>query len=151
MAYWRLYYHFVWSTQDRIPYITPEIEPVLYRLLYQEANDMHCPFFYVGGISDHVHVLTAVRPSVSPADFMKQLKGTSSRIISLEFNCEFEWQKGYGVFSVDRTNIDSVKAYVLNQKRRHANNNTVARLEESHDWNLGPDEIPIGDTNIQIE
>lgn len=140
MAYWRLYYHFVWSTQDRIPYITPEIEPVLYRLLYKEANDMYCPFFYVGGISEHIHVLTAVRPSISPADFAKQLKGSSSRIISLEFNCPFEWQKGYGVFSVDRSNIDRIKAYVLNQKQHHADNNIVDRLEETHDWNLGPED-----------
>ena len=138
MAYWRLYYHFVWSTQDRIPYITSEIEPVLYRLLYTQAKEMYCPFFYIGGTMDHVHVLTAVRPSVAPADFMKQLKGSSSRLISLEFKCRFVWQKGYGVFSIDKSAIDGVKAYVLNQKAHHARRTTIQHFEETDDWNLGP-------------
>jgi putative transposase len=83
MAYWRLYYHFVWTTQDRRPFITADIEPSLYRWLYNEANNLHCPFFYIGGTANHIHVLTAVRPAISPSEFVKQLKGSSSRFISL--------------------------------------------------------------------
>jgi putative transposase len=142
MAYWRLYYHFVWSTKDRQPYITPEIEPVLYRLLYAEAKTFYCPFFYIGGMAEHVHVVTAIRPSIAPADFMKQLKGSSSRIISLEFKRPFVWQKGYGVFSLSEGGVDSVKEYVLGQKEHHATNSLVSDWEETHDWNLGPESGP---------
>lgn len=138
MAYWRLFYHFVWTTKNREPLITPELEPHIYRWLYNEANKMYCPFFYVGGMPEHVHVLTAVRPSVSPADFMKQLKGSSSRFITQEFKIPFYWQEGYGVFSVSESGIDRVKAYVLNQKNHHARHTVITEWEESHDWNLGP-------------
>ena len=27
MAYWRLFYHFVWTTKNREPLLTPDIEP----------------------------------------------------------------------------------------------------------------------------
>ena len=138
MAYWRLFYHFVWTTKNREPLITPQLEPHIYRWLYNEANKMYCPFFYIGGMPEHVHVLTAVRPSVSPADFMKQLKGSSSRFVSQEFEIPFYWQKGYGVFSVSERAIDRVKAYVLNQKTHHARQTLIADWEETHDWNLGP-------------
>jgi putative transposase len=144
MAYWRLFYHFVWTTQDRQPLITPDIEPNLYRWLYNEAKKMYCPFFYTGGDVEHVHVLTAVRPSISPADFMHQLKGSSSRFISLESKRPFVWQKGYGVFSVHEAGIDAVKAYVLNQKEHHARNHLIAQWEETHDWNIGPESEPEG-------
>ncbi|MFN8487755.1 MAG: IS200/IS605 family transposase [Caldilineaceae bacterium] len=146
MAYWRLYYHFVWTTKERAPLITGTLEPHLYRWLYNEAKKLYCPFFYIGGIIDHVHVLTAVRPSVSPSDFMKQLKGSSSRFISLKFKRPFEWQEGYGVFSVAEHDIDRVKAYVLNQKQHHANQLLVASWEESHEWNLGPE--PLADEEL---
>ena len=138
MAHWRLFYHFVWTTKNREPLITPELEPVLYRWLFKEAKDLYCPFCYIGGVADHVHVLAAVRPSVSPSDFMKQLKGSSSRFISLECRIPFYWQDGFGVFSVSEHDIEGIKAYVLNQKQHHAQNNIVPPWEETHEWNLGP-------------
>ena len=144
MAYWRLCYHFVWTTKDRMPIIVPEFEPNLYAWLRNEAKKMYAPFCYVGGISDHVHVVTAFRPSIAPAEFVKQLKGSSSRFISLEYGIPFAWQKGYGVFSVSESAIDAVKRYVLNQKIHHAHGDIIAAWEEANDWNLGPD--PEGDT-----
>ncbi|CAN5610789.1 hypothetical protein BH10CHL1_BH10CHL1_09700 [soil metagenome] len=139
MAYWRLFYHFVWTTKNRAPLITPELEPHLYRWLHNQAKEMYCPFFYIGGIVDHVHVLTAVRPSVSPADFMKQIKGSSSRFMDLKFTHAFEWQIDYGVLSVSEKAIEPVKAYVLNQKKHHAQQSTIVDWEATHEWNLGPE------------
>ena len=139
MAYWRLFYHFVWTTKNRTPLITPELEPHLYRWLHKEAKELYCPFFYIDGVADHIHVLTAVRPSLSPADFMKQLKGSSSRFVGLKFPRAFEWQVGYGVLSVSEQQIDPVKAYVLNQKTHHAQQSTLAEWEETHEWNWGPE------------
>ena len=44
MAYWRLCYHFVWTTKERWPYITAEVEPALYRWLYNEAKKLYARF-----------------------------------------------------------------------------------------------------------
>ncbi len=139
MAYWRLFYHFVWATKARRPLITPGIEPSLYRWLYHEANKFHCPFCYIGGLADHIHVLAALRPSIAPAAFVKQFKGSSSRFISLEYDRAFEWQVGYGVFSVSDQRLDAVKAYVLNQRAHHAGNTLVMDWEKIENWNVGPE------------
>ncbi len=138
MAYWRLFYHFVWTTKNREPLLTPDIEPNVYRFLHAEANKMYVPLFVIGGTMDHVHVLTAVRPAVSPADFMKQLKGSSSRFVSLEFKRPFEWQEGYGVFSVSEQDVPQVIAYVERQKQHHAEDTLVEEWEQTHHWNIGP-------------
>ena len=140
MSYWRLYYHFVWTTRDRQPQIAPDIEAAIYQCLHQEAKAMYAPFFYVGGMADHVHVVTAVRPALALADFVKQVKGSSSHFVTHELKRPFVWQKGYGVFSVSATTLDTVKAYVLNQKQHHHAQTLVVEWEESHDWNLGPEE-----------
>ena len=140
MAYWRLFYHFVWTTKNREPLLTADIETNVYRFLHAEAKAMYVPLFVIGGIADHVHVLAAVRPAVSPADFMKQLKGSSSRFVTVAFKRPFEWQDGYGVWSVSETAVPRVIDYITHQKEHHANQTVVDEWEETHHWNFGPDE-----------
>ncbi len=139
MAYWRLFYHFVWATKNREPSLTPDIEPNVYRFLHAEAKKMYVPLFIIGGTADNVHVLAAVRPAVSPADFTKQLKGSTSRFISLEFKRPFEWQEGYGVFSVSESDLPRVIKYIDCQKEHHAQQTCIDEWEQVNDWNLGPD------------
>lgn len=140
MAFWRLFYHFVWTTKNREPLLTPDIEPNVYRFLQAEARELHVPLFVIGGTMDHIHVLAAVRPSISPADFMKQLKGSSSRFITVAFKRPFEWQEGYGVFSVSEQAVPHVTKYIKRQKEHHAQNTLVEEWEQVHHWNLGPEE-----------
>ena len=140
MAHWRLFYHFIWTTKNRAPLLTADIEQNLYRFLHAEANKMYVPFFVIGGTEDHVHALAAVRPAVSPAEFVKQLKGSSSRFIGLEFKRPFQWQEGYGVFSVSEQHVPRVAAYVRGQKKHHAKATVIGEWEQSSNWNLGPEE-----------
>jgi putative transposase len=139
MAYWRLFYHFVWTTKSREPLLTPDIETNVYRFLHSEANKNYVPLFVIGGVEDHVHVLAAVRPSVSPAEFMHQLKGSSSRFVTQEFKRPFEWQEGYGVFSVSEDGVPDVIRYIENQKQHHAQDTIIAAWEQTHHWNIGPE------------
>lgn len=138
MAHWRLFYHLVWTTKNREPWLTPEIEPHVYRFLQAEAKKLYCPLFYVGGTVDHVHVLCAVRPALSPAEFVKQLKGSSSRFVSLEFKRAFAWQEGYGVFTVSEDAAPDVIDYVLHQKQHHAAGTSVNAWEQTEELNVGP-------------
>ncbi|MCI0394249.1 MAG: IS200/IS605 family transposase [Chloroflexi bacterium] len=138
MAYWRLFYHFVWTTKNRDPLLTPDIETNVYRFLHSEAKKMYVPLFVVNGMPDHVHVLAAVRPAVSPADFMKQLKGSSSRFVTVAFKRPFEWQVGYGVLSVSEKHVPHVIKYIERQKEHHAENSLYEDWERADDWNEGP-------------
>jgi REP element-mobilizing transposase RayT len=140
MPYWRLFYHLVWTTKQREPLLTPQVEPLVYRCLRAEAKEMHSPLCVVGGIEDHVHVLAAFRPAVSPATFVQQLKGSSSHLVTSVLHIPFEWQEGYGVFSVSESDVEYVIRYIRNQKQHHANNTLVNEWEQVHNWNIGPSE-----------
>jgi len=73
------------------------------------------------------------------AQVMKQVKGASSYWINLQQNFEtpFEWQEGYGTFSVDTINKDLIWNYIKNQKRHHKLNTT------NNAWEIGEwSEIP---------
>ena len=138
MAHWRLFYHFVWTTKNRQPLLTPDIQIDVYKFIHTEVLAMNAQFFEINGMMDHCHILTAIPPKFSPADFMKQIKGSSSRFITAALGKEFYWQKGYGVYSVSESHVPRIQAYVRNQKQHHADNTIVDRLEETNDWNFGP-------------
>jgi REP element-mobilizing transposase RayT len=130
MAYWRLYYHFVWTTKNRVPLITPEVEEVLFGYLIGKAHDMKSIVHAVGGIEDHVHLAASVPPSVALSDFAARLKGSSSHRLNETLNGAFAWQGGYGVVSFGEKQLQWVVKYVNAQKRHHADHTAVGKLEE---------------------
>ena len=138
MPYWRLFYHFVWSTKNREPLLTTEVESLAYRCIQADAKKMYAPLCVMGGDKDHTHMLAAFRPAVSPADFVQQVKGSSSHLITDVLKIPFEWQQGYGVFSVSESDLDRVIRYIRNQKQHHANNTLIGEWEQTDNWNIGP-------------
>jgi putative transposase len=99
---------------------------------------MQAPMCYVGGTIDHIHVLAAVRPSVSPAQFVKQLKGSSSRFITSDLNRSFGWQEGYGVFSVSERDVQRIISYIEHQKQHHAEGSSIGEWEPVGPRSAGP-------------
>jgi len=130
VPHWRLFYHLVWATKGRAPLITPAIEPALYRFLRDRANEKFAvPLFVIGGMPDHVHILTALRPSIALADFVQDLKGSSSYFVTQMLGMPFQWQRGYGVFSVSEQDVPRVVAYIRRQKTHHARGNWLPAWE----------------------
>lgn len=75
----------------------------------------------VGGAADHVHMLISLPATISVAKAVQLLKGNSSKWIHETFSemRSFEWQEGYGAFSVGVSAIDATVAYIRNQAEHH--------------------------------
>jgi REP element-mobilizing transposase RayT len=141
MAHWRLYYHLVWATKERQPLITPDKEPKLYSYIIGKADTLGCIVHAIGGIENHIHLVVSISPSLSNADFVKNIKGSSAHHLnhSLPNSCTpFNWQRGYGVFSLGGKQLAQAVDYVRNQKIRHLQGSTVASLERESFENEGP-------------
>jgi putative transposase len=138
MPYWRQFFHLVWATKERQHFITPEIEPHLYRVMSSKCREMRSLAIEINGMPDHVHVIAAIPPSVLVANVVKNMKGTSSRFVHKEFGAPFEWQPGYGSLTISRINLKQAIAYVRRQKERHANNKIFRDLERTTDEDDGP-------------
>jgi putative transposase len=117
-----LFCHLVWSTWDRLPLITPEVEPRLYGAIRCKLRELGCAPIAVGGVEDHVHVLCQFPPTVAIAYLVGQVKGASSHLMNHEVLGidAFKWQGSYGAFTLDRNGVTYVEAYVLAQKQHHA-------------------------------
>jgi putative transposase len=133
MPYWRLYYHFVWSTKDRLPLLTPDIENRTYSVIANKCKALGGWVHAINGMPDHVHVVLAAPPRISPAEIARNLKGISAHFIQSELNVTLKWQRGYGVFSLTRRGLEPAVDYVRQQKKHHAEGTIYTSLEITTD------------------
>jgi putative transposase len=132
MTFWRTYYHLVWSTSDRLPLITENIEVELYNYIRYKCHTLNCPLHAIGGINDHIHMVISIPPSMAVSDLVKRIKGSSSHFVNqakLEPDFKFAWQREYGLFSLGGQQLDRAVSYVNNQKEHHARGLTQRFLE----------------------
>lgn len=113
--------HVVFSTKNRETTISDAIKPKLHGYLAQVARSMGCEVHIVGGVADHVHLAIDFPRTISVADVLKKLKGTSSRWIKEQGpeHTRFAWQVGYGVFSVSASHQAKLIDYIAHQEEHH--------------------------------
>ena len=75
----------------------------------------------IGGIEDHIHLLVGISPTKPISDAIREIKANSSKWVNelFELSERFEWQKGYGAFTVSYSHQQLVKNYIQNQKEHH--------------------------------
>jgi REP element-mobilizing transposase RayT len=120
-TYTSLYYHIVFSTKNRVAYITPEIESRVWAYIGGVARAHKMTALQVGGIEDHIHALVMASTTLSPSQITQYLKGDSSKWIHDEFPVlrSFAWQDGYGAFTVSKSNLPEVIRYIESQREHH--------------------------------
>ena len=131
--YTQLYVHIVWSTWDRQPILPSRVREAVYGCIKQECGSLKAELVAIGGTDDHVHVLVRIPTTVSVAVLVKQIKGSSSHMVThcLKQIDGFKWQGAYAAFTVSKSAIPDVRAYILNQEQHHQEGTTCRELEVS--------------------
>ena len=112
-------YHFVWITKYRYHVLKGPIAHRLRELIRQgcESRDM---IIIKGAIKpDHVHLLIACPPQLSPSKIVQYLKGRSSRLIQEEFPQlkqrywgQHLWARGYFCGTVGTVTDEMIREYI---------------------------------------
>ena len=128
----QLYLHLVWGTWDRLPLVTPDIQEVIYAAIVKQCSQLECTVITIGGMADHVHLLTGFPPKLTISDLIDKAKGSSSHLITHEIKPGefFKWQGGYGAFTVSGNQIDQIADYIRNQAQHHRQKSLIS------DWEL---------------
>jgi len=134
MPFWDMYYHVVWATHGRAHLITPKVEEKLYGVIRHKSQLLKCPVLAINGMPDHIHVVVSIHPTVSVAQWVKEVKGFSSyQTNQLDVaDGYFNWQSGYSSLTYGRKVIPQIVEYVDNQKQRHANDDVYQYLERTN-------------------
>jgi putative transposase len=117
----KFYSHIIFHTKNNVKFIRENLEDELYSYMGGILKNHKSIPFQIGGTSDHVHILCTLPKTMTLANLSEEVKKSSSKWIKTkgEHYRNFYWQEGYGGFSVGWSQIESVKEYIINQKRHH--------------------------------
>jgi len=115
-----LHYHIVFSTKNRAPYIKDTWIERLHEYIGGTVTGLGGFPQKTGGVADHVHLLVGLKATHCLADFMRELKKSTSVWVHEEIGAvDFAWQQGYAAFTVSPTAREAVKQYIASQAEHH--------------------------------
>jgi putative transposase len=118
-TYTNLLVHIVFATKERYRFIQPEFEQRLYEYIGGTIRAMKGICLEIGGDEEHVHILTKLKPTLNVSRFLEDLKPSVTKWARSVIHPKFEWQDGYGAFSVGESQVPAVRRYIQNQKEHH--------------------------------
>ncbi|WP_146851366.1 IS200/IS605 family transposase [Brevifollis gellanilyticus] len=115
--------HLVFSTKDRIPFVLKEMRPRLHAYMAEVARSHGCMAYRVGGVADHVHLALTLPRTMTQSDLVKELKTASNHWLEKQDRksyADFAWQRGYGMFSIGKSQLTDLVQYIEDQEAHHA-------------------------------
>ena len=110
--------HCTFSTKERYPWIDSDLERDLWLYVGGIARENRMKASQSAGMFDHLHALLSLPSTMSFAKAAQLIKGGSSKWIHdrMAKYRKFEWQEGYGAFSVSASQVKKTLAYINAQK-----------------------------------
>jgi len=120
-TYSQIYIHIVFAVKGRSNLISPKWKEEIYKYITGIVSNRTQKLLAINGMPDHVHLLIGLKPDICLSDLIRDVKsGSSKHINDNRFVAgKFEWQKGFGAFSLGHSQLDTIFAYIRNQENHH--------------------------------
>ena len=117
----QIFYQIVFGTKNRESTIEEANSDDLYKYIWGVIKNNNCKLYRINGVEDHIHIFSDLHPSVSLADYIKDIKVASSLWMKEcgKFPKFKSWQEGYGAFTYSVKEKDMIINYIKNQKQHH--------------------------------
>ena len=136
-SYRQILYHLVFRTKNSRKTLTQEYSTELYAYIMGFIKNKNCFLYRINGMEDHLHILCDLHPTIALADYMRDLK-TSSSIWSKQsgkFPAFEGWADGYAALTYSWRDKDMIVNYIKNQQEHHKNEtfeDELRRLLKEH-------------------
>jgi len=117
----QIYIQTVFAVSNRQSLIKPEFKEDLYKYITGIVTNQGQKLISINGMSDHIHILIGLKPSIALADLVRDIKADSSTHVKKNkwVRGRFSWQEGYGAFSYGHSQLDAIIRYIQNQEKHH--------------------------------
>ena len=120
-TYTQILYQIVFATKNHEMTMIEPSQEKLYKFIWGILKNKNCHLYRIGGVEDHLHIITHVHPAVAVAYLVKDIKLAASSFIKTNnlfphFN---GWQDGYGAFTYTFSAKNNLIEYVKNQNKHH--------------------------------
>ena len=113
--------HVIFSTKNRMPLLKDEIREPLHGYMAGVLKKLDSPAIIIGSVENHIHILCSLSRTQTVAGVVEEIKKSTSKWIKTNgvAYSRFQWQAGYGAFSVSESNRAEVEAYIHGQREHH--------------------------------
>ncbi len=140
-SYCHLAVHIIFSTKERVPWLKPDPRLEMHSYLGGIVNKLTGIPLAIGGTENHVHILCLMPKDLSIAEFVSKIKANSSKWFRAKHHPHFNWQEGYGAFSVSRSNIETVIKYIIDQDEHHHHTSAKEEFENILKKHWDPEKV----------
>jgi putative transposase len=120
-SYRQILYHLVFRTKDSRKTLVQEHSSELYAYLMGFIRNKNCFLYRINGMEDHLHILCDLHPTIALADYMRDIKASSS--IWLKQSGKFPdfkgWADGYAALTYGCKDKEMIVNYIKNQQEHH--------------------------------
>ncbi len=120
-TYTQLYFHIVFAVRGRRNLMSKKWRDELYKYITGVIKAKEQKLMIIGGVEDHIHLLLGTKPDCNLSDLVRDIKANSSKWINEQklTPIKFEWQSGFGAFTIGQSQISRVVTYIQNQEEHH--------------------------------
>jgi len=120
-SYRRVLYHLVIRTKYGRPTINPIYARDLYGYIHSFISSKNCFLYRINGVENHIHLLTDLHPSIALADYLREMKVSSSIWMkkSGKFPKFIGWCAGYAALTYAWRDKDRIVGYIKRQQEHH--------------------------------
>ncbi len=121
MSFIKVYVHYVWSTKNRMPFLSDDIRFEVYKHIRENAKEKNIYIDFINGYTDHIHCLISLNDDLSIGKTAQLIKGESSHWINKNklTKEKFSWQDEYLAVGVGDDKINIVRKYIAKQEEHH--------------------------------
>ncbi|MDP4935635.1 MAG: IS200/IS605 family transposase [Salibacteraceae bacterium] len=120
-TYNQFYFHKIFAVKGRENLIAKSWQNELYKYISGIVVQKSQKLYAINGMPNHVHLLISTKPNCTISDLIRDIKANSSKWINENkfVAGKFEWQTGFGGFTVSQSSVDAVVKYIQNQEEHH--------------------------------
>ena len=120
-TYTQILYQIVFSTKHREHTLEKKNRNELFKYIWGILKTNKCHLYQIGGVTDHIHIVTHLHPAIALSNLVKDIKIASSEYIKTHklFSDFSAWQEGYGAFTYTIKEKDRLINYLKNQEEHH--------------------------------
>ena len=120
-SYRQILYHIVFRPKHGARVLNLDKSIELYAYILGYIKNRNCFLYQINGMEDHIHILSDLHPSIALADYIRDMKTSTS--IWLKASGKFPefvgWASGYAALTYAWRDKDKIINYIKNQRIHH--------------------------------
>ena len=145
-SYSKNYQHIILGVKYREAILDPKHNIELQKYITGLIKKRNSYLIAINNVEDHMHIFLDLHRAYSVAKMVQEIKSLSSLFINRKkwYLHHFNWQGGYGAFSISNTHRWNVITYIKNQQKHHG----TKTFKEEYIEILEKNNVPINDETL---